>query len=632
MPDTKPFDRLGDKAGLLTGMVIQDFVNNMFYRWDSAQNGFVQIAGPVGGAVWGSVTGALVNQTDVQSALDMKLSRSGGTMTGNLNLTPPIQRGVQREVWLASDRLDGAAGDGSKDNPLDASTAIKMTDIMRAIPQDSLIVFCGGVFESFWWSQAPHVPRNGYGWSLKSGWKLEGQGISELKLAAVPLNDRYWQISCDGVSGESDISLNGFTINSNLTGQTVPKITCSAIYVIGHRGAITNCKIKGYGQRSRLTDEGGVIENFVLTAGGLTTTEDCVIEGNHIFERDPADEDNYNTLITLGGYIQAGINGNSIDLPGYSCRGKIRNNVLKQTLFGSIGIQCNATISALIEGNFVENCGAGIWQDTEPNYYQVIRNNTIKNCGAGVSIQATNAGGSVSRYCTVENNVIWTPENTFPGAFGIKINTFTGSHLLVRGNRISPLLHLETDYYQRFDTGGISVSGVAGVTVIDNYVDVGDGGGYRGIDISGCTQVFSHGNTNNTGRALSGNTKAHFPGVLTAAYQALFDGVLLTDTTAGGFVVTLPQVGAESNDPLSGAGREIEIVDTKGTWATAGKNLTVTTYFGTLGYAPLVAIAGTVGGVGYSIALGAGAYAAAKSVRFIYSGASATGWTAVVAT
>jgi hypothetical protein len=36
--------------------------------------------------VWGSITGTLSNQTDLQSALDGKLSLNGGTITGNINL------------------------------------------------------------------------------------------------------------------------------------------------------------------------------------------------------------------------------------------------------------------------------------------------------------------------------------------------------------------------------------------------------------------------------------------------------------------------------------------------------------------------------------------------------------------
>lgn len=37
-----------------------------------------------GGSTWGTITGTLSNQTDLQSALDAKVNKSGDTMTGDL--------------------------------------------------------------------------------------------------------------------------------------------------------------------------------------------------------------------------------------------------------------------------------------------------------------------------------------------------------------------------------------------------------------------------------------------------------------------------------------------------------------------------------------------------------------------
>lgn len=45
------------------------------------------IEGPSGSAAWGSITGTLSYQTDLQNALNGKLSLSGGTMTGDINMT-----------------------------------------------------------------------------------------------------------------------------------------------------------------------------------------------------------------------------------------------------------------------------------------------------------------------------------------------------------------------------------------------------------------------------------------------------------------------------------------------------------------------------------------------------------------
>ena len=45
-----------------------------------------ELAAPSGGGTWGSITGTLSSQTDLQSALDAKLAKAGGTMTGSLIL------------------------------------------------------------------------------------------------------------------------------------------------------------------------------------------------------------------------------------------------------------------------------------------------------------------------------------------------------------------------------------------------------------------------------------------------------------------------------------------------------------------------------------------------------------------
>jgi hypothetical protein len=47
-------------------------------------------------AAWGSITGTLSSQTDLQNALDAKLSLSGGTLTGALSGTSATFSGALR--------------------------------------------------------------------------------------------------------------------------------------------------------------------------------------------------------------------------------------------------------------------------------------------------------------------------------------------------------------------------------------------------------------------------------------------------------------------------------------------------------------------------------------------------------
>lgn len=47
---------------------------------------WVEVTGGGGAAVWGTITGTLSDQTDLQSALNGKLNNAGGTITGNLTV------------------------------------------------------------------------------------------------------------------------------------------------------------------------------------------------------------------------------------------------------------------------------------------------------------------------------------------------------------------------------------------------------------------------------------------------------------------------------------------------------------------------------------------------------------------
>ena len=67
------------------------------------------ILGPAGASTWGSITGTLSNQTDLQNALNAKLSLSGGTMTGDITLTNHDIKAGTRTVF--------EAGNGSTQQP-----------------------------------------------------------------------------------------------------------------------------------------------------------------------------------------------------------------------------------------------------------------------------------------------------------------------------------------------------------------------------------------------------------------------------------------------------------------------------------------------------------------------------------
>lgn len=69
------------------GSLYWDAISHTFRGYDGTYWQDFQM----GSAIWGSITGTLSNQTDLQTALDEKVSQSGATMTGNYSLTGAIE-------------------------------------------------------------------------------------------------------------------------------------------------------------------------------------------------------------------------------------------------------------------------------------------------------------------------------------------------------------------------------------------------------------------------------------------------------------------------------------------------------------------------------------------------------------
>ena len=63
--------------------------------------------GGSGGGTWGSIAGTVSDQTDLQSALDSKLDKTGGTVTGNLNITGVVSGNGSGLTGVIADGMNG---------------------------------------------------------------------------------------------------------------------------------------------------------------------------------------------------------------------------------------------------------------------------------------------------------------------------------------------------------------------------------------------------------------------------------------------------------------------------------------------------------------------------------------------
>jgi hypothetical protein len=60
------------------------------YRYKSTGWVKIELGGSGGGAVWGSITGSLPDQTDLNAALNLKFNKTGGIISGETTVTADL--------------------------------------------------------------------------------------------------------------------------------------------------------------------------------------------------------------------------------------------------------------------------------------------------------------------------------------------------------------------------------------------------------------------------------------------------------------------------------------------------------------------------------------------------------------
>jgi hypothetical protein len=183
----------GVAAGGLVNQALVKLSNNNY------DTGWATITS--GGGTWGSITGTLSNQTDLQSALDGKLSLSGGTMSGEIIFSTDG----------TNDSLIGAWGFGventNNDNAYIEPNNIVVTQFVPANPPDSPLSFTrtvtiagGGITSN---QNDPNI--GDYGFTLNPN-----------AVGGTVNSDNGWLLNTDGVQGGYEGSFfrldgNGFT-------------------------------------------------------------------------------------------------------------------------------------------------------------------------------------------------------------------------------------------------------------------------------------------------------------------------------------------------------------------------------------------------------------------------------------
>ena len=402
---------------------------------------------------------------------------------------------VRTEYWI-SPTYNPSGGDGSFANPYDGSIQGGKFDFyMSNLPPDVIVHVLPGTYQT----------SGSRGFLLKTGQRVLGSGmdLTVLKLAeGTPSNT--------GVIGNfwgSNIEVADLTCDANYTSPKAPTVIYHGIGLAGDHHSIRRVKVKNLAHGNLANTEAwgiwiysGRYNNTIGTNSVGNLIEDCVVTGF------------------------AGTNCTAIAVyatPTNFISATIRNNVVKNLRARSTGTSdainlCNGH-HVLVEGNYVEDVTAGVYDDNAGNTNVLVVNNTFRNVAGGVNVQAT-----VQRDWYVAGNQI---ELEYSGGYvcGIGIDGTHGSagvgnaNLLVIGNTIKPYSQAGTKLR------AIEARGFTGLTLVNNSIDP-----RCDFDLAGSSSVNVYNNLDLDGKPLVSINQTQPPNSVTrttvngSAYSATY--------------------------------------------------------------------------------------------------------------
>ena len=163
-----------------------------------------------GGGTWGSITGTLSNQTDLQTALDGKLSLTGGTMSGDIAFSVDGN---------GNDLLIGSWGLGVEN--IDGHTLYLQPDVLRIYDSSHLIgtsiTGAGISFNDETIQTTAGLPLTGGQVTGNVTFKYTDQNPEPGYTNSIEINPEQFQISFQSPNYNSEFSPAGISLNQGAT-------------------------------------------------------------------------------------------------------------------------------------------------------------------------------------------------------------------------------------------------------------------------------------------------------------------------------------------------------------------------------------------------------------------------------
>jgi hypothetical protein len=335
-------------------------------------------------------------------------------------------------VYLST-RTDGIAGDGTINNPYDASTESKFDTLIPTLPQNSTIVLLSGTYYTKYTTWPNFC-------------SVIGSGINNTKIVNSTLPSQteagpgYYVISIIG----DNVTVSNLTIDCNWQNIKALMRKNGAVFLMGR-----NCMI----DRIRAINFGGDATNgyeafpLFITSGenhpnpiqSLIGDRGCIIQNCIVSNLQPGADSatGYATFIGIGG---DGYGSPSVTPKDSS--GIIKNNICigpavegsAFTNVGGFGIVLGSNYDHLeVSGNTLLNLAQGIYGDTWINKNLYVKNNFFRNCSRSIGLTFSPPSNKTSNII-ISENTIQVPLLSVGGGGAARIEG--GDNLLIEKNTI----------------------------------------------------------------------------------------------------------------------------------------------------------------------------------------------------
>lgn len=520
-----------------------------------------------GGGTWGSITGMLSSQTDLQIALNLKLNKSGGTMSGDINMGTKDLKNFGNLRYSNNNVMISDAGVG---NAFNGTTRFKLVE------------------GQLWTSGAAALDWELY--KLIGNWTNQGNFTVTGNVAATDVIASGNAIAVDGIFS-GDVSATNGTFSGNISAANYPPIitgNASTVAVYDQTGALY------YSAYLSVDPNNGVMSysNNAATVAGInflsanisTGSNSNGFNGININYSAPTSTD-INFLAFTNQASASAINFKASNIFNYadmsgSIAGHYFNNSGDAPNFTGSEVNNSGNISGPISLSRLVNTGNGV--DTVGQQIQIsgahqtltgleinMNSATLPTTSQAVGLKidggALNVGSLLDSQLTQIASAMSL--NSIGGQFKVSAGFPVNAGQYVFGNNLAPVMNFDDEMTadgSGLDLGFAAVGFVGDLSIADgttvdaiNMALAGAGNSSGGGDLNNLTMYYAAGLLPSGGTTVPLNTVGFKTSSIICGSSPNCWGLKVSDDTAHNYVGKLAIGTASKKVSNSSVGLEL---------------------------------------------------------------------------